>query len=388
MLKVCYKLSIGSWSIDSADDPRTEFITLDLNHSMGAPNDYCRIAVYAPPAPKKGLLEQAVGAAMEMAGEALGLGGGKKEESFSVQVRGNAIKHGDHLTVELTAGDRSGKVMTADVRSIESSFDQTKFVGTTGKQKLANARINQIYENQSLSQIVKDLASQAEVDPGTIETGSSYSYFAAHESKNLLKQICELAMRDGMDLYFDADNKLTLKKFNKTGADHTFYYGIDILDLQLSNHPATSEHILSYGESPASNKGSNTWHWLAKDLSPFRSELGEGAKRLTISDGALRTKDAAASLSTSKFGALKDCSALGKLKILGHPQVKLGDAIEIKNAPKPELNGLFKVTSVRHLLNKRDGFLTFIAFSGQGGAAKAGDLLGGLAGQLAGALGL
>jgi hypothetical protein len=332
------------------------------------------------------LLEQAVGAAMDLAGGALGLGGGKKEETFSVQVRGNAIKHADQIEVELTAGDRSAKVMTGDVQRVESSFGQTQIVGATGKLKLANARLNQVYENQTLRQIVVDLTGQADVDTGEIETGNSYSYFIVHESKSLLKQIRELAIRDGLDVYFNIDNKLILKKFNKTSADHTFFYGIDILDVKLSNHQAVSDHILVYGESPASNQGSSTWHWLAKDLSPFRSEVGQGAKVLAIQDGAIRTKDAADSLATSKFGAIKDHSAHGRLKILGNPQVKLGDAMEIKNAPQPELNGLFKITSVRHVLNKRDGYLTFIGFSGLGGAQKAGGLLGELAGQLMGAL--
>src|SRR5262245_4562679 len=224
MLKVTYKLTIGAWAVNSEDDPKTELLGLETSASLDSRADSCRVAVYAPPAPQPGLLEQAVGAA---AG-ALGLGGDGGEESFSVQVRGNAIKHGDEITVELTSGDRSGKVMTAGVQSIESSFGQTKIAGATGKLKLANTRVNQVYENQSLDQIVKDLAKQAGVDTGQIETGSSYSYFVAHDSKNLLGLIRELAMRDGLDMYFDADDKLTLKKFDKSSPHHTFFYGIDI----------------------------------------------------------------------------------------------------------------------------------------------------------------
>jgi hypothetical protein len=383
MHKVSYKLSVGGWAINSADDPRTEFIELDISCSMDSPADCCRVAVYAPPALPPGLLDQAIGAAVG----ALGLGAGG-EEPFSVQIRGNAIKHGDQLTIELSAGDRSGKVVTAEVQAIESSFGQTRITSHTGKQRLANARLNQVYENQTLNQITKDLAGQAGVNTGTIETGSSYSYVVVDESVSLLKTVRELARRDGLDLYFDSDDKLTLKKFDKTSADHTFFYGIDILDLRLNNHRTTSDHILVYGESPASNQGSDAWHWLAKDLSPFRSEIGEGVKRRAIGDGALRTKDAAANLATAKFGALKDQMVQGRLKILGHPQVKLGDAIEIKNVPKPELNGLFKVASVRHVLNKRDGYLTFVGFSGLGGASAAAGMLGELAGQLGGALGL
>jgi hypothetical protein len=383
MYKIHYKLSIGDWTVNSQDDLRTEFITLELNHSMNLPADTCYLLVYVLPAPQPGLLEQAVSAA---AG-ALGFGG-KKEEAFSVQVRGQAIRYGDPLTVELTAGDRSGKVITAEVQAIVSSFGQTKIVGTTGKQKLANTRINQVYENQTLSQIVRDLAGQAGIETGEIETGSSYSYFVAHESKPLLRHIRELAMREGMDVYFDTDNKLTLKRFNKSSPDHTFYFGIDILDLQIFYHQVTSDHILVYGESPASRLGADTWHWMAKDLSPFRSEVGQGKKTLSLQDGTIRTKDAADRLATSKFGAIKDSSTWGRLKILGNPKVKLSDAIEIKNVQKPELNGLFKVTSIRHVFNKQEGYLTFIGFTGQGGAEKADDLLGQLAGKLAGALGL
>lgn len=383
MKNISYKLTLAGWVVDSADDAKTELVELAVQSALGSPFDYGRVAVYAPPGSQPGLLEQAIGAA---AG-ALGFGGGG-EESFSVRVRGNAIKHRDRLTIELTAGDRSGTVITVDVQSIESSLGQTQITGVTGKQQLANTRLNQVYENHTLRQIVEDVTGQAEVETGEIETGSSYSYFAVDESKSLLQHIRALALRDGLDVYFDVENKLTLKKFAKTSADHTFFYGIDVLDLRLSNHQAISDHILVYGESPASKQGAGAWHWLVKDLSPFRSEVGQGAKALAIQDGAVRTKEAADLFATSKFGAITDRSTWGRLKILGNPQVKLGDAIEIQNAPKPELNGLFKVTSVRHVLNKRDGYLTFIGFSGLGGAGKAGGLLGGLAGQLAGAVGL
>lgn len=379
MAAVTYKLTINKWSVDSANDARTELIMLDTQHSSDSSADYCRITVYAPPPPKQGLLEQAAGA---VASE-VGLGGGQAQ-LFSVSVRGNPIKHGDQMTVELTVDNTATTIFTSEVSSIKSSLGQTVITGTTGKQKLANARLNQIYSNQSLDQIAKDLAQQVAVNAGDIQTGSSHSYFVIHDSKSVLRQLQELAFRDGMDLYCDPDNKLVLKKFEKTSADHTFYYGIHVLDLQLWNYDVVSDHFKVYGESPSSNQGSDTWHWFAKDISPFTAEIGSGQKLLVIQDSAAKTKDAADSLATAKAGALKDRTSAGRLKILGNPLVKLGDAIEIKDAPKPELNGLFKVTSVRHVLSKWQGYLTFVEFSGQGGAQGAAGALG----QLAGAVGL
>jgi hypothetical protein len=115
--------------------------------------------------------------------------------------------------------------------------------------------------------------------------------------------------------------------------------------------------------------------------------VGQGVQTLAIQDGAVRTKDAADTAAAARLGAITDQAARGRLTLLGRPTLKLGDAIDIKNVPKTELNGLFKVTSVRHVYTKRAGFLTYVGFSGQGGAAKAGDLLGQLGGALAGAAG-
>ncbi len=382
MLKVSYKVTIAQWSVNSADDPRTEFIELETSHSLIASNDVCRISVYALPAPQSGLLEQAGAAA---AGE-LGVGG--EEESLSVQVRGNNIKTGDPISIHLTAGDVSEKVISAEVQSFHSSLGQTQITGRTGMQKLANTRLNQVYQNQSLQQIVNDLAGQADVTIGDIETGSTYPYFVVHESKSLLKHVREMAAREGMDVYFDTENKLTLKKFNKSSADHTFTFGINILDLRLFNRQPVSEHVMVYGESPASNQGSDTWHWVAKDISPFQGEVGQGTKTLAIAGRAIRTKDAADTCAAAKLGAIIDGSTVGRLKVLGNPTVKLGDAIEIKGVERPEMNGLFKVTSVRHVLSKQEGYLTHIGLGGIEGARSAKALMSSAPESSKGAIGL
>jgi hypothetical protein len=359
MLGVAYNLNIGTWSASSADGSQTELIELEANLSLASPVNFCRVRVYASAASQDGL--------------AGGLGSGEGgSESLAVQIRGKNVKAGDPIAIQLTSGEVSDTAMTAEVQSVNSSFGQTVIEGRTGMQKLAGARLNQVYENQSLNQIVSDLTSQVGIETGEIETGSTYSYFVVHESRNVLQHIRELAMREGMDVYFDTQNKLNVKKFNKTSADHTFSFGVDILDLQLLNHQMSSEHIVVYGESPSSNQGSDTWHWIAKDLSPFQGEAGQGVKTLALQDSVVRTKDAADTLAASRLGAIKAHSTRGRLKVLGNPKVKLADAIQIKNAEKPELNGLFKVSSVRHVLNKQEGYVTYIEFTGLGGQGQRG----------------
>ncbi len=389
MIKVDYKVKIAGWSVDSTQDPKTELVELETFASMDSPVGGCSIALYAPPAAPPSLLQQAAGAAIGAASSALGIGGGgASDNAFSVQVRGQKVKFADSISIELTAGSASGPVMTADVHSIQSSFGLTGISGTSGMQKLASTRVNQVYSSQTLNQIVSDLASQAGADTGDIDDGNTYSYFVAHESRSVLSHIRQLAALEGMDVYFDSSNKLNVSAFQKTSADHTFYFGIDILDVELLNLDAPAAHVMAYGESPASNQGSDTWSWIVKDVSSVRGEAGDGSRLLALGDRAVRTKDAADTFAASKLGTIKDHSALGRLKLMGNPQVNLGDAFEIKSAKQPELNGLFKVISVRHVFSKPQGYLTTVDFSGQGGAKQAAGGLGALAGQLAGAVGL
>src|SRR5262249_857500 len=151
----------------------TELVELETYASMDSPVNGCRIALYAPPAPQPNLLEQAAGAAAS----AIGLGGGGDADTgFSIQVRGQKVKFADKITIELTTDDASGTVMTADVQSVRSSFGLTEITGTTGMQKLASTRINQIYSSQTSNQIAGDLANQAGADTGTIDAGSTYPY--------------------------------------------------------------------------------------------------------------------------------------------------------------------------------------------------------------------
>jgi hypothetical protein len=179
-----------------------------------------------------------------------------------------------------------------------------------------------------------------------------------------------------------------VKAFSKSSADHTFYYGIDLLSLTLLKQRASVGHVTVAGEGAASSNGQDAWPWLLKDATSMTGVVGDGDQLLPIRDGAVRSKDAADQAAQQKLGAVKDGASRGRFRVLGFPTVRLGDAIEIKEAPKPELNGLFKVIGVRHILSKTAGFLTEVDFSGQGGAQQAAGLLGGLAGKLAGALGI
>lgn len=385
-MKTGYSITIGGWSVKSEGDPRTELVRLEVVRNLGGADDHCELELYAPPAAQHGLLDQAVGAAADEAMGAVGLGGDTPSKpAFSVDVRGTAIAYGDRIVIELSAAGRSGKVMTAEVNAITSSLETIRIRGTTGVRKLATTRTNLSFENRTLGQMVGDLCDAAQVTKGSVASGSSYPFLAIDERRSLLRHLRELSRREGLDLFFDEENKLAIQAYSKTGPDHQLRYGVELLSLEIASAEAGADKARVYGEGPSSNRGSDTWHWIVKDLSPFRGEAGEGALTTGRADAALKTKDAANLMAKSLVSGWQDRARIGRARLLGNPAVNLGQAIEIKGAPRPELNGLFKVIGLRHLYDKRAGFTTTVTFSGQGGGGAGGD---DLLGAAAGALGL
>lgn len=384
-LTTSVKLGIGGWSIDLEADARTELLALETVAAIDRPIDACRITLYAQP-PAGGGDEGVAGALTATSGAAaaaLGMGGGGASAA-SVAVRGQSLKHGDPVTVELAAGDVSGRVMTAELQTIGLGLETLTLVGRTGYQRLAATRIDQVYENQTLGQIVRDLCSQSGVQAGQIDTGAKYPYLVVHESKPVLRTIRELARREGLDVWFDADNKLNVQRFSRPQADHTFRYGKEILDLWTRHDEPLLKRVVVYGESPASQNGTDTWHWLARDLAPFRGEDGQGGPLLAQPDGAVRTRDAAVNAAKGRRSAVNEHAVWGRLKVLGAPTVLLGQAVAIADTPKPTLDGTFKVQRIQHVVSKTDGFVTFVDLGaapgagGGAGAAGAASLAGGL----------
>jgi hypothetical protein len=290
------------------------------------------------------------------------------------------------VTIELTSGDITETVMTGLVESVRASLRTLVVTARGGLGKLAVTRVNTVYSNQSAQQIASDLAAQAEVDTGDVETGDTYPYVVAHESRSALELLGRIARVEGMDLYADTDGRLTMKRFTKAGADYTYRYAVDVLDARLVRHDVPTAHVLVAGESPASARGNDSWHLIAKDAASFLGDAGDGVHVLALHEGTVRTRAAAQRLADATRDAIGAYATWGRLAVLGDPRVRLGDAVGVEDAPTSSLNGTFKVTGVRHYFAKRTGYVTVIDVISIPGGGAAGAIAG-VAGAAAGALG-
>jgi phage protein D len=76
----------------------------------------------------------------------------------------------------------------------------------------------------------------------------------------------------------------------------------------------------------------------------------------------LRTREAARTAAQAAHATFQNRTTQGRLLTIGRPEVKLGDALRLRNMADDSLNTVFQVRSVTHRINKVGGFTTAVGF--------------------------
>lgn len=319
-----YKISLGSTVIDSFADPTASTVRdIEVESDMNTSSDVFNITL--------------------------------------AQTDGLTVNKGDSCKVELGYKDDLTAVIEGRVEVIEYGISRLRVEGFNSISDLLLLRIDQTYESQTAGAILADLANQAGVSIEEKEDGITFPYYVIGSTKSACEHMQDLAEKCGFDLYLTPSGKLTFKRFKKTAGDHTFEYGKDIINLEIASRDVEEAQVMVWGESPASSEGDVTSHWLVKKFDDYKGTAGSGTKRL-IQDASIKNKDAATTYAEAVSDSIKKNSLYGTLTVLGNAEVKLGDALEIKKMPAPDMNGVFQVRKVRHLLSKETGFITKIGF--------------------------
>jgi phage protein D len=270
---------------------------------------------------------------------------------------------GDGASLELGNNGTLVQVMAGKVEDVSLTFTGVVVSVVGIFSQLVHLRVDKVYLESQAGDIVRDLAQQAGIDVAEAQAGINFPSYTVNRGKNAYEHCHELAGKCGFDLYCNAERKLVFKKFIKTRGDHTLTYGIDVLSIDAFREAPFYDGVTVYGESPASLQGADTWNWFTKDFSNSSGSAGEKGG-LLIQDPSIRVREAAATYAEAKLAWSKRMSVSGRATVLGKPEVKLGDAIEIKDCPNQDINGTFQIRSVRHLLNKEEGFVSEIGFCG------------------------
>jgi hypothetical protein len=281
-----------------------------------------------------------------------------------------AVAAGDPAKLELGYDGSLTTVFTGVVDRVRADLSRLHVQALTGMAELLRLRAHQVYENQTAGQIVTDLAGQAGVPKGNIQSGPDLPFYLVDDARNAYHHCRDLAERAGFDLYITPDGKLTFGAFNKFAPDHLFTYAQDVLALQAAQLPATFGRVEVWGESPASSEGAEAASWLVRDFSNSLGVAGSG-NTLRVSDPAIRTKEAAVASAEGRLAALTRRATFGTAVVVGKAEVALADAVTFLQAPAGQLRGIFQVKRVRQRFSKTHGFTTDLELWG-------GSSLGGL----------
>jgi hypothetical protein len=269
----------------------------------------------------------------------------------------SSIISGD--TVDIALGENGTQtVFRGTVQDIQKGIYRDTVYCQSSLANLVNRRINKLYEKQKAGDLVNDLAQIAGVSTTSVESGPEYPVYALGADRTLFEHILELGRRSGLDCYADSNDNLIFAPYTGN-AIHPFQYAANILDLHLQDAPPLLSGVEVYGESPASGgQGKEAYSWLTKQEVKGSAGTTSGTV-FRKCDPALKDLDASGAVAQTLFAQVSKTKS-GFLKVLGNADIRLGDALQIGDMPNAQLNGTYKITAVKHVLNKRRGFISTI----------------------------
>ena len=327
MLRPAYKLTIGDRIVDTTDEPQASTVVdLTVTLDMETPAD-----------------------------------------SFTLvlgQMNGLKPERDDEAVIELGYADDGEltQVMAGTVVVVEPGLTTARVVGHSLVQALLRTFVDKTYESNTAGQIVRDMADKACTDVAIAEDGITFPAYVIDGRRSVYHHMRDLADLCGFDLYVNADGEVVFEKFISGKTVHVFEYTKHILELDVLQAPQRAALVDAWGESPTGSQGEEAWAWLTKDFSGSKGTAGSGEPKLLLERPTLRTAEAAQAAAEAAHTHIQRRTLRGRLLTVGQPQVKLGDAIRLRDVPEGALNDTFQVRSVTHRITKLEGFTTAIEF--------------------------
>jgi phage protein D len=263
-------------------------------------------------------------------------------------------------TLEISLGDLDGEeaVFTGEVTQVIAGADALVVEGLAATVALSRARRSQTYVSQSVADIVKDLASDIDVDQ--VQGDLQLDAYSLDDRRTLWSHVLDLASLTGADVGCSAEGGLRFSPFESGSADVSLRYGADVLAWHAGPRPAPAVPTV-VASGAASDAGAEKWHWLTRDPAG-----GSTAARVVA---AFRTKDAADQLNQALADRAARAGLRGQVTLVGRPDVRPGARVEVTDLPSGDL-GTLRVLAVEHVLDSRSGFITSLTVeSAEGGGA-------------------
>jgi len=260
-------------------------------------------------------------------------------------------------TLAIALGDKDAEidVLAGEVGAVRSTPRGVKVEGVSATIGLSRTFTSQTYLDQSVSDIVNDLASAVSIDQ--VDASMKLAAYHADGGRSVWTHLQMLARLTGSRLGSAADGSLRFVPADGAASPVTLRYGADLLDWDFAQVSAASPPAAT-AHGAGSEAGAAKWHWL-------RHNPGGGSPVRVV--GAIATKDAADLASKAIEGRAARAAVRGRLAIVGNASIRPGDAVQLEDLPGTDPGALL-VVGCRHTLDSIGGFVTSLTVeAGTGG---------------------
>lgn len=256
---------------------------------------------------------------------------------------------GSRLVIALGSEGNEEDVWSGEITGTAAGADAVALDGLEGTVALSRQRVSQAYLNQSVADIVRDLAGSAAVDE--VSGATTLPAYFVDDRRSVWAHLLELARIVDADVSASPAGGLRFVPARTGTPDHRLRHGAEVLGWwtgAASEPPAAA--VAAYGA--ASEAGGEQWHWI-------RRPSGPGGQFVA----ALRTKDAAEAMARALSNRAARAAVRGRFRIVGRPSVRPGDLLAVADLPTGD-PGALRVRSLEHVLDARQGFVTTLEVEG------------------------
>ncbi|TKB24665.1 hypothetical protein FCL47_17695 [Desulfopila sp. IMCC35006] len=284
-------------------------------------------------------------------------------------VHDQAIIHCSHLSplrnvqpdaaclISLGAADAEVAVLSGIVSRVEQQLTGVILEVLADTCPLSSFYGAQAYQDQTIADIIKDLAGQAEVATGVIDASITVKIWHVTEQRSAWWHINRLARMGGCEVLCDETGALTVRPAGSGGLSHNLRFSAEILSLQAGRQRDTGVRQQYAPAGAGSELGSDKWHIC------LREPAGETPDGPAIIDGALRDRDAAGKAADASAARMTRSLFTGRALITGNGAIRPGDTVDLADVPDQDTINA-RVLSVQHRLDGQNGFTTILHLGG------------------------
>ena len=289
-------------------------------------------------------------------------------------------------SIEISASSQSDEseavLIKGEITSIEADYDtlgaRAIVRGYDKSHRLAAGRVTKTYENVKLSDIAKQLASDAGLQADVDETEGTHDHVFQVNQSNL-DFLYALAVRAGFDCRVDGDTLLFKKPPVSTDGPEpgeptdaggtTLVWGVNLMEFrarmsavaQVSKvevrgwDPKAKEAVIGNGTPAAAN--------AEISMSPTQLADKVGGKTLVVVDHPVANQGDADVLAEARAGQIGSAAFEASAVVTGDSKLKAGTPVSVSGVD-PALSGKWVISGSRHEFNNGT-YQTALEFSGR-----------------------